>query len=394
MHMDKIQAMQRDLQASTLDGWLFYDYQRSNPLALDILGFDKNIHLSRRLFYWIPSIGSPIKIVSATDSSCMQHLPGETLSYISRLDLENHIKCVLRPGMQVAMEYSPFSELPQISMIEAGIFEWLTSLGICIKTSSDLLQNYTCLLSDSQIASHQRASHILQEIAKKTWEYIATTYTTQKGVTEYLVVQFIQEEFQKNGVVTEGSPICAVGANGANPHYQPTEEKSQRLLPGEVVYIDLWCKERESNSIFADYTQTGFLGRMPSIEQRHIFTTVRDAQQIAINFIEMRLSQGKEILGYEVDKVVREFIAKQGFESYFIHRTGHNIYTTVHGPGVNLDDLENKDRRALKKRVCFSIEPGIYIPGKIGVRLECNGLILPNGKALFTGLLQKDFIYI
>ena len=76
--------------------------------------------------------------------------------------------------------------------------------------------------------------------------------------------------------------------------------------------------------------------------------------------------------GYEVDDVSRGIIDGAGFGRYFVHRTGHSIDTKLHGSGPNLDNLESRDDRRLLEGVGFSVEPGIYLPERFGIRSEIN----------------------
>ena len=84
----------------------------------------------------------------------------------------------------------------------------------------------------------------------------------------------------------------------------------------------------------------------------------RSGEDRAIRFIRERWAIDEPIHGYEVDDCVRGYITEKGYGDYFIHRTGHNIGTVIHGNGVNLDNLETRDARVLISGVCFSIEPG------------------------------------
>ena len=83
------------------------------------------------------------------------------------------------------------------------------------------------------------------------------------------------------------------------------------------------------------------------------------------------------IQGFEVDDAAREVNRKAGYGERFFHRTGHSIGTSDHGQGANLDNLETHDSRRLLPMTCFSIEPGIYLPGDFGVRSEINVVLLP-----------------
>jgi Xaa-Pro aminopeptidase len=95
-------------------------------------------------------------------------------------------------------------------------------------------------------------------------------------------------------------------------------------------------------------------------------------------------------MGYEVDQVCREVIVEAGYGPFFTHRTGHNIDVHDHGDGAHLDNLETQDRRQLIPRTCFSIEPGIYLPGEFGIRLEYDVYLHQDGSIRITGGIQSD----
>jgi len=89
-----------------------------------------------------------------------------------------------------------------------------------------------------------------------------------------------------------------------------------------------------------------------------------------------------------------QVIVEAGYSDFFTHRTGHNIDKDTHGPGANIDSLENLDERPLIPRTCFSIEPCIYLPGEFGIRLEYNVYIHETGKIQVTGGIQDTIICI
>jgi Xaa-Pro aminopeptidase len=97
-------------------------------------------------------------------------------------------------------------------------------------------------------------------------------------------------------------------------------------------------------------------------------------------------------MGWEVDRACREVIEQAGYGGYFIHRTGHNIDETDHGNGAHIDNYETQDRRQLLRGTCFSIEPGIYLPGKFGVRLEYDVFIHPDGLVQISGGIQEQIV--
>ena len=85
---------------------------------------------------------------------------------------------------------------------------------------------------------------------------------------------------------------------------------------------------------------------------------------------------------------------KAGYGKQFLHRTGHSIGVEIHGTGVNIDNLETKDERELIPGCCFSIEPGIYLTGKMAVRTEINMFIRHDGEAEVTGEVQRDLLLL
>ena len=138
------------------------------------------------------------------------------------------------------------------------------------------------------------------------------------------------------------------------------------------------------NAVYFDVTWTGFLGDRIPTEIQTVFNIVRDARDTAIRFVQDSVRAGTPISGWQVDDACRAVIERAGFGDHFIHRTGHSIHTSTHGNGANIDNLETRDERRLIPRTCFSIEPGIYLEGRFGVRSEVN-VFLPNGEAIVTG---------
>ena len=112
-------------------------------------------------------------------------------------------------------------------------------------------------------------------------------------------------------------------------------------------------------------------------------------------YLKKEFAGGRKVRGCDVDDITRKFIAGNGYGEYFIHRTGHNIGTEVHGNGANIDNLETHDRREIIPETCFSIEPGIYLPGEFGVRLEIDVYISKEKKIIIPGEpIQQDIVKI
>ena len=133
-------------------------------------------------------------------------------------------------------------------------------------------------------------------------------------------------------------------------------------------------------------------GELSIRESRHkeIFQIVRRAQRSATDYVIARYKKKEYPKGYEVDEVCRAVITDAGYGKYFTHRTGHNIYTKDHGPGAHVDSLETRDFRTLIPRTCFSIEPGIYLPGEFGIRLEYDLVSINADTVRITGGVQEE----
>ena len=162
---------------------------------------------------------------------------------------------------------------------------------------------------------------------------------------------------------------------------------------GDFVLIDLWAKEKGERKVFGDLTRVAHVGPAPEKVKR-VFGIVRSAQKAAIALVRERFGRNQRIEGWEVDEAARGVIRNAGFGEFFIHRTGHNIDVSLHGSGTHMDNLEMHDVRPLLPMTCFSIEPGIYLPGEFGVRLESDVLIHADGTVEVTGGEEDELFLI
>ena len=392
--LQKIKEVQTTLKQLAIEGWLLYDFRRSNPLALSFLEIPPEKMLSRRFFYWIPQTGIPIKIVSQVEPNGLAHLPGETKVYHSWQQLEQFLKKILIDHPIIAMEYSPNNAIPVISKVDGGTIDWMRQLGAQVVSSAHLLQHYTSVWTDAQLQQHLAAAHVLDTTAAKTWAYIQQHLQMNQPITEYQVQQFMLECIESQECMTEYPPTCAVNQNSADPHYSPQKESSFPIKRGDLILIDLWCKKKTLDAVYADISRMGIAAAQASAEQETVFSVVKEARDVATQLIQDHYTQQRPIQGWQVDQACREVIIQKGYGAYFVHRTGHNIGTQVHGSGTNLDNLETHDERELLAGTCFSVEPGIYLPAKFGIRLEYDIYLDPQGTIKITGGIQEKFIYL
>ena len=388
----KITDVQSYLHEHHIDGWLLYDFHRKNTYACQFLEIPASTHLTRRLFYWIPKTGEPLKILHAIESHVLEHLPGKKKTYHTWESFDLQIKDLLQDKKVVAMEYSPRNRIPYVSLVDGGIIDLIKESGVQVVSSGPFLQYFTCVWTQRQLDLHRQAANHLSQIADETWKWITHNLQHNRTTTEYDVQQFIFNQIGERDCVMEGLPICAVNEHAADPHYAPLSKNSSLIKPGDLILIDLWCKKKQEGAVYADITRVAIAGKRPTSKQEEIFQIVRRAQKKATDFVEQRVAEGKLVKGYEVDQVCRQEIEKAGYGQYFIHRTGHNIHTETHGPGANIDSFETFDERPLIPKTCFSIEPGIYLPGEFGIRLEYDVYIHDTGKIEVTGGITDSIL--
>jgi Xaa-Pro aminopeptidase len=389
-----IEEIQKELVFYKIDGWLLYDFHGSNPLAVSVMQIPRGVLNTRRCFYFIPKEGVPLKLVHKIEGHNLDHLPGEKKTYFSHHEMHKLLGEILKKVKTVAMEYSPNQAIPTVSIIDGGLIDLIKGYGVKVVSSAPFLQAFTCLMSDEQYRLHKEGGEVLEEGVQRAWELIRSRLRKNELINEYQVQQFILDHFEKKGCITEGVPICAVNGNAADPHYIPTKGKHTLIKKGDFILIDLWCKKDLPQAVFADITRVGVAAEKPKAKEEKIFSLVRKAQKEGTELIIQRYREEKEIQGREVDTLVRSVIKRGGYGDYFTHRTGHNIYTVNHGPGANLDAIETDDDRPLIPRTCFSIEPGIYLPGEFGVRLEYDVYIHPEGKVEVTQTPQEDLVRV
>lgn len=385
----KLGDVQQALQRHQMDGWLLYDFRRCNDLACQFLEIPQDQLLTRRFFYWIPVKGEPIKIVHAIEDP-LKNLPGKTVKFSSWQQLEKHLAEALKDCRRVAMEYSPRNAIPYVSKVDAGTIEIIRGLGVEVVSSCDVLQKFSSVLTPEQAETHLKAAQILDQTAEKTWKMISKSLQEGKKINEYDVQKFILKEFQDQQCVTADLPICAVNFHTADPHYCPNEHTAVGIKPGDFILIDLWCKLNKPDAVYADITRVGVAAKYPTQRQQEIFIIVKKAQQAAIRLVQERFASALPLRGWEVDQAAREVITASNYGDYFIHRTGHSIDTSDHGSGANIDNLETQDQRLIIPGTCFSIEPGIYLPGEFGIRLEYDIYVNLEGTVRITGGVQDS----
>jgi Xaa-Pro aminopeptidase len=388
MELDRIQSTLRE---NGLDGWLFYDHHRRDPIAYRVLKINPPM-CTRRWFYLIPAEGDPSKLIHRVERHNLDGLPGLEVEYSTWKEQHEGLKKILNGKKRIAMQYSPLNNIPYVGLVDAGTIELVRGLGVEVISSADLVQLFEARWSPDALASHLEAGKVVHAAVRAGFAAIRDAVRSGKRINEYDVQQEMRRIFDAGGVIMDEGPVAAVNRNSAKPHYMPERENSSSIGADDFVLLDVWGKMNKPGAVYFDITWTGFVGVEVPRRYVDVFEIVKEARDAAVNFVQAAMTSGRTIHGYEVDDVAREVITRRGYGPNFVHRTGHSIGEDVHANGANIDNFETRDTRPIIPGICFSIEPGIYLE-EFGVRSEVN-MFVEETNARVTGEVQAAIVPI
>ncbi len=387
MRLAEIQAA---LKEEGLDGWLFFDHHRRDPLAYRVLQFTPGSMVTRRWFYFIPAEGEPRGLAHRIEAETLKKLPGKVEFYAGWKQLVDGIRTVLGGARRIAMQYSPDCAVPYVAMVDAGTVDLVRGLGVEVASSANLIQYFESRWNREQLEAHLEAGRRVDRIRRETFQRISDKVRMQKRVTEWEMQQFVLGRFREEGLFTDHGPDVAVNANASNPHYEPKENACSEIRAGDLVLLDMWAKLDRPEGVYYDITWMAYTGERAPERIQNIFEIVREARDRAVRRVMKAVESKQTLRGYEVDDAARDYIREAGFGDYFFHRTGHSIGAEVHGAGANMDNLETHDERKVIPWTCFSVEPGIYLP-EFGIRSEVD-VFIDEERARVTGEVQDKIV--
>lgn len=262
--------------------------------------------------------------------------------------------------------------------VEADVMPWevvrtLTDLGVAaaLQPTSGLVATLRQIKDDDEIALLRRACEITAQAFDHALGWL------QPGLTEVEVAQRLIADMVAAGA--DGSafdPIVASGPNGSRPHHSP----GQRVLAsGDLVTMDFGALVA---GYHADMTRTVALGTV-DLAQRRIYDLVHAAQQAGV----AAALDGADVV--EVDRACRQLIAKAGHGEHFEHGTGHGVGLGLHETPF----LGPTSAGTLRDRMTVTVEPGVYVPGLGGVRIEDVVLVTTTGADRLTQA-QRDLVQL
>lgn len=364
-------TIQSFMQKTKIDCWLIADFAGRNPIFKKFLGGKIG---TRRAFLIIPKRGKKKVLISKVNSTLFKpHKNIKILIYSSHKELKAQLKKLLKGKKTVAMEYSFEGSLPQISYVDGGTVDLIRSLNKKIISSADLIV-LTNSWSKMEFNLHLKAAKKITKIKNEAFNFISSKIRQGKKITDYQVKQFILKEFKKLNLETDFAPIVAADKNSSDPHYSPSAKKRTYIKKGSWVLIDLWAKEKVDGGIFADLTWVGYVGKDVPEKYLKVFEVVIKARDKAQKYLEKRLEREEEVFCWQVDRVARSVIKREGFGKYFIHSLGHSLGKKVHSGAGSFNSLGLKDTRRVIPGHGYTIEPGIYLKN-FGVRSEIDVFI-------------------
>ena len=380
-----VARVQAALRERGFDGWLIYDFKDRNPIGRSLLGLEWT---TRRGFALVPANGQPRLLIHAIEHSSWRHLDWPKASYSSRQRMEEGLRTLLAGCTRVAAETSARGDVPYLDLIPAGMRDVILDTGVELCSSGDLVSTFYAVWTPEQREEHDRASQLVKTVAREAFARAADHISRGDTITEGALATWIRSELAARGAPVQADCIVAIGPTAADPHYDPGEV-GEPIRAGDLLLIDLWgaCHD---HSVPADQTWMGYMGSELPPRIAELWEVVKAAREGVVASLQERHARGEVIRGFEGDDVARGIITDAGYGEYFIHRTGHSIDRDIHGRGPNLDNLETRDDRILVPGVGFSVEPGIYIAGDVGIRTELNMHMGRNGPEVTVDEPQQD----
>lgn len=239
--------------------------------------------------------------------------------------------------------------------------------GLQTAHAEPLLMTLRLVKEEAEIAAMQKAIAISEKAMHRLLPRLKI------GLSEKQIAAILTQELLAGGADTIAfGPIVSAGANSASPHAVPTD---RRLQTGDLLVID-WGVFVDGYP--SDLTRTFAVGEIDP-QLRHVYETVRRANE------QGRLASRPGVTGQDVDRATREVIEDAGYGEFFIHRTGHGLGVEIHEPPFMMTGY----LETLHPGNVFTVEPGIYLPGQGGVRIEDNMVITPDGARCLTSFPRE-----
>ncbi|AUF83493.1 aminopeptidase P family protein [Mesoplasma syrphidae] len=320
--------------------------------------------------YWYSRFHSSMGYLIVTRKGSYLFLDGRYITAAkNKKDLQN-VDHIIHFGKNVWAEMLKILEQDQVSTLgfESDWVMYKQYLGFKNNFANQTLVPIDCssLRMEKElweITQIKTACDITNTVFQEVLQFV------KPGMTELELARFVSDRFFANGAdKLSFDTIVASGVNGSMPHAVPTDKK---LAIGELVTLDMGCFY---NGYCSDQTRTFGIGEITDPKLLDIYKTVYEAQSLGISLVKAKQNAG------DIHREVANFIAQAGYEGYFDHGLGHGIGVEIHE-----EPYENGvSQTILEANMTITVEPGIYIPGVGGVRIEDDLLVTSDGYEMLT----------
>jgi Xaa-Pro dipeptidase len=321
-----------------------------------------DIHMNERLAVaFFPADGKPAMVLPTLETPRAKAQARFPITFYSWDDADGPAgalsRCVAELGLagrQIGVEYTAMRVL-ELRAIESR------APGAQALDATPMIAELRMIKDDQELAAMRRAVAVVEAALG------AAVAQIRAGMTELELAAIWEREMRARGGEPSFGTIIASGPNAANPHHSNSDRAFQ---PGDFIIMDggVW-----NDGYASDITRTIALGQ-PNQQARAIYELVQGANAAG------RLYARPEATGEEIDQAARKVIADGGYGQYFIHRTGHGLGLEIHEPPyIVAGSLE-----PLAPGTTFTIEPGVYVEGVCGVRIEDDVVITAEGAESLT----------
>jgi Xaa-Pro aminopeptidase len=245
--------------------------------------------------------------------------------------------------------------------VSLAVFEVLKKyVKVRLRTVADIIESVRTIKDRGEIAIIGAAARIAARALRQNFAYI------KPGITENELAGRLDFQVRRLGAINSFETIIAFGPNASRPHHRPT---SRKLKKNDTVLIDFGVRFK---GYCCDITRCFVVGR-PNRFYKNAYDTVQEAQAAALKIIKPGVAAKK------VDAAAREVIRKSGLPIYG-HGTGHGLGLEIHEQPI----ISANSKIKLQPGMVFTIEPAVYIPGKLGVRIEDDVLVTKTGFKILT----------
>ena len=363
MYPSRLKKLNRRLRSSSLDALAL----NPGPSLVYLTGM--HFHLMERpVLALFKADATPVLVLPELEMLKVKGLPFELRAFPYGENPAEWEKVFLEAGQSLGLQGKHIGVEPQ----HMRILEFCKVVAIAgemeCPDATEMVGNMRVCKDAGEVSAMRKAVKVAQDALDATIPFIKIG-VTEKDIAAELVVQLLRHGSQSE---MPFAPIVSSGPNSANPHASPSERK---LHPGDLLVVD-WGAAVDG--YISDLTRTFAVGKVDE-EFRRIHQVVLEANAAG------RTAARPGVPCANVDIAARTVIEKAGYGQYFTHRTGHGIGMEPHeDPYMRGDNLQ-----LLEPGMTFTVEPGIYLPERNGVRIEDNVVITANGAECLSNMPRE-----